>query len=89
MRSLVTTLLLGTLSAGAQTIGQNATPTGNNTATISVRSQIVIETVVVKDKQGKTVEGLTAKDFTLTEDGVPQTIRYCEPQSLQIGRAHV
>jgi VWFA-related protein len=82
MRSLVTTLLLGTLSAGAQTIGQNATPTGNNTATISVRSQIVIETVVVKDKQGKTVEGLTAKDFTLTEDGVPQTIRYCEPQSL-------
>jgi VWFA-related protein len=82
MRFLVTTLLLGTLSAGAQTIGQNATPVGNNTATISVRSQIVIETVVVKDKQGKTIEGLTAKDFTLTEDGVPQTIRYCEPQSL-------
>jgi VWFA-related protein len=82
MRLLVTTLLLGTLSAGAQTIGQNATPVGNNTATISVRSQIVIETVVVKDKQGKTIEGLTAKDFTLTEDGVPQTIRYCEPQSL-------
>jgi VWFA-related protein len=82
MRFLVTTLLLGTLSAGAQTIGQNATPVANNTQTISVRSQIVIETVVVKDKQGKTIEGLTAKDFTLTEDGVPQTIRYCEPQSL-------
>ncbi len=82
MRYLLTTLLLGTLSAGAQTIGQNATPVAGNTPTISVRSQIVIETVVVKDKQGKTIEGLTAKDFTLTEDGVPQTIRYCEPQSL-------
>jgi VWFA-related protein len=47
-----------------------------------VRSQIVIETVVVKDKKGNTIDGLTAKDFTLTEDGVPQTIRFCEPQSL-------
>src|ERR1700734_27092 len=82
MRFLVTTLLLGTLSAGAQTIGQNATPVANETQTISVRSQIVIETVVVKDKQGKTIEGLTGKDFTPTEDGVPQTIRFCEPQSL-------
>jgi VWFA-related protein len=82
MRFLVTTLLLGTLSAGAQTIGQNATPVASETQTISVRSQIVIETVVVKDKQGKTIEGLTAKDFTLTEDGVPQTIRFGEPQSL-------
>src|SRR5439155_2523631 len=50
--------------------------------TLSVRSQIVIETVVVKDKKGNTIDGLTAKDFTLTEDGVPQTIRFCEPQSM-------
>src|SRR5712671_898800 len=82
MRSLLTILLLATLGAGAQQIGQNAVPGQNDTPTLSVRSQIVIETVVVKDKKGNTIDGLTAKDFTLTEDGVPQTIRFCEPQSM-------
>jgi VWFA-related protein len=82
MRSVLTILLLATLGAEAQQIGQNAAPGQNDTPTLSVRSQIVIETVVVKDKKGNTIDGLTAKDFTLTEDGVPQTIRFCEPQSL-------
>src|SRR6266436_7924520 len=82
MRSLLTFLLLATLSAEAQQIGQNTTPGNTDITTLSVRSQIVIETVVVKDKKGNTIDGLTAKDFTLTEDGVPQTIRFCEPQSL-------
>jgi VWFA-related protein len=82
MRSLLTFLLLATLSAEAQTIGQNATPGNTDVTTLSVRSQIVIETVVVRDKKGNTIDGLTAKDFTITEDGVPQTIRFCEPQSM-------
>jgi VWFA-related protein len=82
MRSLLTILLLATLGTEAQQIGQNAVPGQNDTPTLSVRSQIVIETVVVKDKKGNTIDGLTAKDFSLTEDGVPQTIRFCEPQSL-------
>src|SRR6266436_1909142 len=82
MRSLLTFLLLATLSAEAQQIGQNTTPGNTDITTLSVRSQIVIETVVVKDKKGNTIDGLTAKDFTVTEDGVPQTIRFCEPQSL-------
>src|ERR1700678_2095915 len=82
MRSLLTFLLFATLSAEAQQIGQNAVPGNGDTPTLSVRSQIVIETVVVKDKKGNTIDGLTAKDFTLTEDGVPQTIRFCEQQSL-------
>jgi VWFA-related protein len=82
MRSLLTILLLATLGARAQTIGQNATPSSSATTTLSVRSQIVIETVVVNDKKGNPIDGLTAKDFTLTEDGVPQKIRYCEQQTL-------
>src|SRR6201985_2257912 len=82
MRLLLAIFLLATLSAEAQTIGQNATPGNSETATLSVRSQIVIETVVVKDKKGNPIDGLTAKDFTITEDGVPQTIRFCEHQTL-------
>jgi VWFA-related protein len=82
MRLLLTILVFATLGAHGQQIGQN-TPAGkSDTITLSVRSQIVIETVVVKDKKGNPIDGLTAKDFTLTEDGVPQTIRFCEQQTL-------
>ena len=35
---------------------------------------------MVKDKKGDFISGLTAKDFTVTEDGVPQTIKFCEHQ---------
>src|SRR2546422_6680241 len=50
--------------------------------TIKVDTQLVLETVVVKDKDGKNIEGLTAKDFTVTEDNVPQTIRVFQFQRL-------
>ena len=75
-------LLLASCTAAAQQIGQNAPPEANGTATISVSTQFVVETVVVKDKKGNPIEGLTAKDFTVTENGVPQTISFCEHQEL-------
>src|SRR6266436_2483907 len=50
--------------------------------TIKVNSQLVVETVVVKDKDGKNIEGLTDKDFTVTEDGAPQTISVFQFQRL-------
>src|SRR5882724_8058098 len=52
-------------------------------ATFQTSTQLVIQTVNVKDKNGKAIEGLTAKDFTITEDGVPQTIKFFEFQKLQ------
>jgi VWFA-related protein len=82
MRLLTALSLLTTLSAGAQTIGTNKAPGQSDSYTLSVSSQLVVETVVVEDKKGNPIRGLTAKDFTLTEDGVPQTIRFCEYQQL-------
>ncbi len=45
-------------------------------------TNLVIETVTVKNKDGKAVTGLTAKDFTLTEDGVVQQIKFFEFQQM-------
>jgi len=72
--------LVLTVAANSQQVGQNTTPTGP--ATFQTSTRLVVETVGVKDKGGKAIEGLTAKDFTITEDGVPQTIRFFEFQKL-------
>jgi VWFA-related protein len=57
---------------------QNQPPT-----IIKVNTQLVIEQVSVKDKNGKLIEGLTAKDFTVTEDNQPQSVSFCEFQKLE------
>lgn len=46
--------------------------------TLKVKTQLVIQTVSVKDKAGNPIEGLTKDDFVLTEDGVPQTVSVFE-----------
>lgn len=50
--------------------------------TFTASTQLVIETVAVTDRSGKPIEALTAKDFTITENGVPQQIRFFEQQNL-------
>jgi VWFA-related protein len=45
-------------------------------ATIAVDVKVVTLPVTVRDKHGKIVRGLTKDDFTLQEDGRPQSIRY-------------
>ncbi len=75
-------VLIAAAAAGAQQIGQNKPADASQNFTLSVKVQLVIEAVVVKDKDGKPFEGLTAKDFAVTEDGVPQTVKICEHQDL-------
>ncbi len=45
-------------------------------------TRLIIETVTVKDREGRAIEGLTAKDFAITEDGEPQEIAFVEFQRL-------
>jgi VWFA-related protein len=52
------------------------------TFTLNINTQLVVETVVVKDKDGKNIKGLTKDDFTITEDNMPQTISVFEYQEL-------
>jgi VWFA-related protein len=82
-------LLIAAARATAQQIGQNTSSNGSGVYTLTAKAQLVVETVVVKDKQGKFIPGLTAKDFTITEDGAPQTIRFCEHQDLAAEQAPV
>lgn len=84
MRRLTATLLFICLATGlaAQTIGGNSSPNQPQNFTLKLNSQLVVEDVVVKDKKGNFIQGLTAKNFQVTEDGVPQTVRIFEHQQL-------
>jgi len=84
MRKLAALFLAITLAASstAQQIGQNRSPDSQDNFTMSVKVQLVVEAVVVKDKQGNPVHGLTSKDFSITEDNVAQTVKFCEHQDL-------
>jgi VWFA-related protein len=73
---------LAVISASGQQIGQNKPADAADSYTLSVKVQLVVEPVVVKDKNGNPIQGLTAKDFLVTEDGVPQSVTVCEHQNL-------
>jgi VWFA-related protein len=66
----------------AQQIGPTTPASGKETATFSTGTQLVVETIAVTDKKGAAVEDLTAKDFTVTENGVPQQIRFFDHEKL-------
>src|SRR5262245_3450107 len=46
-------------------------------------TRLIVQTITVKDKDGKVIEGLTAQDFAVTEDGQPQEIAFVEFQRMQ------
>jgi VWFA-related protein len=60
---------------------QPATPT-QGVPTFRATTRLIVQTVTVKDKDGNFIEGLTPKDFVVTEDGEPQTVSFAEFQKL-------
>ena len=77
---LSTISLIGCLAIGAsaQQAAQKEQP-----AVFRSSTRLVVNTVSVKDKNDKVIEGLTAKDFIVTEDGKPQEIAFVEFQRLE------
>src|SRR5580693_5912026 len=57
-------------------------PPAQSGATFRAATRLIVQTVSVKDKDGRPIEGLTSKDFTVTEDGEPQMVSFVEFQRL-------
>ena len=66
MKAISIALIFVLLAGAQQTAVQTPQTAPNGVVKFQANTQLVIETVTVKDKNGKPVEGLTAKDFTIT-----------------------
>jgi VWFA-related protein len=53
---------------------QNSRTSNNDDDVIKIDTLLVAADLLVLDKQGNTVRGLAANDFSITEDGVPQQV---------------
>jgi len=78
LRIVVAFMLCASVGLAQQQQSQTQTPQ----ATFRATTRLVVQSVFVKDKDGKPIEGLTAKDFIITEDGQPQDIAFVEFQRL-------
>ncbi|HEV8042725.1 MAG TPA: VWA domain-containing protein [Bryobacteraceae bacterium] len=84
-RSTIALLLCGLLTVSAQQPPAPAAGDAKKDLVISTTTQLVVEDVLIKGKDGKPVLGLKPSDFTLTEDGKPQKISVFEFQTLEEG----
>ena len=75
VRRLATAVAIASVAALP---GRAATPQ----ATFRASTTLVVQTVMVTDAAGRPVEGLTAADFVVVEDGTPQTLSFAEFQRL-------
>jgi VWFA-related protein len=82
-RSFIALMLSVLLPAFGQTTATNAAKGPDTGLRISTTTQLVVEDVLIKGKDGKPIPDLKASDFTITEDGKPQEIKVFEFQSLE------
>src|SRR5450755_689313 len=68
-------------NAPASSTANAAVPNISSGATIHVTTRLVQFDVVVTDNQGRPVKGLTASNFTVLQDGQPQTVHAFEVHS--------
>jgi VWFA-related protein len=77
-------LLLLSLFVATPITAQQVAPTpAQDPPVFRSETRLVMQQVTVKDKSGKPVLGLTAKDFAVTENGNPQTVAFLEFQKLE------
>src|SRR5690349_11930593 len=87
MRSILAIILAGLLVLSAQQPPPAApqAPPNATKSTFKFEStvQLVVVDVTAKDKSGKPIEGLTEKDFAISEDAKPQDIKLFKFQRLE------
>lgn len=76
MLNFRTILGLAVLVSPAILLSQAAPSASTDNSTLQVTSRIVYVDVVVRDRAGRVVRGLTANDFHLSEDGKPQAVAF-------------
>jgi VWFA-related protein len=74
-RFAVALFLLFSFAAAAHTQRVEKSSASSQIPVLTVRSNLVLVPALVKTKAGEVVFSLTADDFTLTDDGVPQSLR--------------
>ena len=92
MKSITATVLAWVLMASAQQAApppqqqQQQQPVAlpaNKTVKFESTTQLVVEDLIIKDKSGNPITGLTANDFLVTEDGKPMKVDFVEFQKLE------
>src|ERR1700693_5995003 len=92
-KPIIATFLVCILAAFAQTLPPktqappadqklNGVLVPHSGLTISTTTQLVVETVFVKDKKGNPVPGLKKEDFAVSEDGKPHDIKIFDYEEL-------
>src|SRR5579875_3619660 len=77
LRFLSCCLLAGSVWVSASAVGQS-TSTEPTITTLHTSSKLVVVDVVVTDARQQPIHHLTASDFSISEDGHPQTIKVFE-----------
>src|SRR4051812_10196565 len=79
--------IVRTLTWGLMILAIPVSPAGPQTSQpfqISVSVDLVVLHATVHDRKGRVATGLTQRDFTVLEDGVPQTLKLFRHEDLPV-----